>query len=62
MMKGKFINVTISQNNVKLGDIIYLKTYLKDGCKGIISGEGLGTNKLECLLMQKDCDSCLAYK
>ncbi|CAD8067431.1 unnamed protein product [Paramecium sonneborni] len=42
-----------NQNNVRQGDIIYLKSYLPDDNKGLICGEGFGTNKLECLLLQK---------
>jgi hypothetical protein len=32
-----------------LGDVIYLKSYLPEENKGLIPGEGFGTNKLECL-------------
>ncbi|CAK93344.1 unnamed protein product (macronuclear) [Paramecium tetraurelia] len=42
-----------NQNNVRQGDIIYLKSYLPDDNKGLISGEGFAANKLECLLLQK---------
>ncbi|CAD8058778.1 unnamed protein product [Paramecium primaurelia] len=51
-----------NQNNVRQGDIIYLKSYLPDDNKGLISGEGFATNKLECLLLQKQSNEYLNSK
>ncbi|CAD8173114.1 unnamed protein product [Paramecium octaurelia] len=35
--------------NLKVGDIIYFKSYLSDDFKGVISGDGIASNKLECV-------------
>ncbi|CAD8087418.1 unnamed protein product [Paramecium sonneborni] len=35
--------------NLKIGDIIYFKSYLSDDFKGVISGDGIASNKLECI-------------
>ncbi|CAD8151578.1 unnamed protein product [Paramecium octaurelia] len=35
--------------NLKVGDIIYFKSYLSDDFKGVISGDGIASNKLECI-------------
>lgn len=34
---------------MKLGDIIYFKSYLSDDFKGVVSGDGIASNKLECV-------------
>ncbi|CAD8102848.1 unnamed protein product [Paramecium sonneborni] len=51
-----------NQNNVRQGDIIYLKSYLPEDNKGLISGEGFATNKVECLLLQKYSNEYFASK
>ncbi|CAD8139457.1 unnamed protein product [Paramecium pentaurelia] len=35
--------------NLKVGDIVYFKSYLTDDYKGVISGDGIASNKLECI-------------
>ncbi|CAD8052984.1 unnamed protein product [Paramecium sonneborni] len=35
--------------NLKVGDIVYFKSYLTDEFKGVISGDGIASNKLECI-------------
>ncbi|CAD8067163.1 unnamed protein product [Paramecium primaurelia] len=35
--------------NLKVGDIIYFKSYFSDDFKGVISGDGIASNKLECV-------------
>ncbi|CAD8135704.1 unnamed protein product [Paramecium pentaurelia] len=35
--------------NLKVGDIVYFKSYLTDDFKGVISGDGIASNKLECI-------------
>ncbi|CAD8133367.1 unnamed protein product [Paramecium octaurelia] len=35
--------------NLKVGDIVYFKSYLIDDYKGVISGDGIASNKLECI-------------
>lgn len=32
-----------------MGDIVYFKSYLNDEYKGVISGDGIASNKLECI-------------
>ena len=35
--------------NLKFGDVVYFKSYLSDEHKGIIAGDGIASNKLECV-------------
>ena len=35
--------------NLKFGDIIYFKFYVDNKRKGVISGDGIASNKLECV-------------
>jgi len=42
--------------NLQYGDIVYFKFY-KDLSKGIISGDGIAGNKLECISMGKIIES-----
>ncbi|CAD8068192.1 unnamed protein product [Paramecium sonneborni] len=51
-----------NQNNVRHNDIIYLKSYLPEDNKGLISGDGFATNKVECLLLQKQSNDFFASK
>jgi len=37
--------------NVKYGDIVYIKLYNKSR-KRIISGDGMGSNKVECIFLK----------
>lgn len=32
-----------------MGDTIYFKSYLSDDFKGVVSGDGIASNKLECV-------------
>lgn len=42
--------------NLQYGDIVYFKFY-KDLSKGIISGDGIAGNKIECISMGKIIES-----
>lgn len=35
--------------NLKIGDIVYFKNYVDKRKNGIISGDGIASNKLECI-------------
>lgn len=35
--------------NLKMGDTIYFKSYLSENFKGVVSGDGIASNKLECV-------------
>jgi len=35
--------------NLKFGDLVYFKYYLDSNLKGIIIGDGIASNKLECI-------------
>ncbi|KAL4446650.1 hypothetical protein ABPG74_005588 [Tetrahymena malaccensis] len=35
--------------NLRFGDVCYLKYYTENGKKGIVSGDGIASNKVECL-------------
>ena len=37
------------QVNLKFGDIIYLKFYVDSSNKGIVQGDGIASNRLECV-------------
>lgn len=39
--------------NLRYGDIIYLKFYVDSQNRGIISGDGIASNKLECIPISK---------
>lgn len=40
--------------NLKFGDIIYLKFYVQSRKKGIISGDGIASNKLELIPQEQE--------
>lgn len=50
------VMITHEDLNLKYGDIIYFKFY-KELSKGVISGDGIAGNKLECISMGQIIES-----
>ena len=59
LQRAVMTNSSVSENekqskfikplNVKIGDILYFKSYIDNEQKGIVMGDGVASNRLECL-------------
>ena len=47
--KSIYNNYKSRNFNLKVGDIVYFKSYLTNEFKGVVSGDGIASNKLECV-------------